>query len=172
MLPSWLIPVLVAGAVLLVLAGYALWRWRRRRTQPRILLPFEVALQRLEDIRRLLDPASAREFSIAVSDIVRQYIEVQFSVTATHRTTEEFLRDLLESSNASLAAHRSLLAEFLNQCDLAKFAGVSLSRLILESLHASARSFVTESSKPPPAPATRETPPPRVKEARDSLPTT
>jgi hypothetical protein len=172
MLPSWLIPALLAGAALLLIGGYALWRWRHRRTKPRILLPFEVALQRLEEIRRLLDPASAREFSIAVSDIVRQYIEVQFSVTATHRTTEEFLRDLLESSNASLAAHRSLLAEFLNQCDLAKFAGVSLSRLILESLHASARSFVTESSKPPPAAATRETPPLRVKEARDSLPTT
>jgi hypothetical protein len=172
MLPSWLIPALLAGAGLLLIGGYALWRWRRRLTKPRILLPFEVALQRLEEIRRLLDPASAREFSIAVSDIVRQYIEVQFSVTATHRTTEEFLRDLLESSNASLAAHRSLLAEFLNQCDLAKFAGVSLSRLILESLHASARSFVTESSKPPPAATTRETPPLRVKEARDSLPTT
>jgi hypothetical protein len=172
MLPSWLILALLAGAGLLLIGGYAFWRWRRRRAQPRILLPFEVALQRLEEIRRLLDPASAREFSIAVSDIVRQYIEVQFSVTATHRTTEEFLHDLLESSNASLAAHRSLLAEFLNQCDLAKFAGVSLSRLILESLHASARSFVTESSKPPPAAATRETPPLRVKEARDSLPTT
>jgi hypothetical protein len=174
MLPAWLIPALLAGVALLLIGGYAFWRWRRRRTRPRILLPFEVALQRLEEIRRLLDPASAREFSIAVSDIVRQYIEVQFMITATHRTTEEFLRDLLESSNASLAAHRSLLAEFLNQCDLAKFAGVSLSRLILESLHASARSFVTESSKPPPPPAaaTRAPPPPRIKEARDSLPTT
>jgi hypothetical protein len=172
MLPAWLIPALLAGAALLLIGAYAFSRWRRWRNRPRPLLPFEVALQRLEEIRRLLDPASAREFSIAVSDIVRQYIEVQFMITATHRTTEEFLRDLLESSNASLAAHRSLLAEFLNQCDLAKFAGISLSRLILESLHASARSFVTESSKPPPAAATRETPPPRIKEARDSLPTT
>jgi DNA-binding FadR family transcriptional regulator len=119
-----------------------------------------------------LDPASAREFSIAVSDIVRQYIEVQFMVTATHRTTEEFLRDLLETSNAALAAHRNLLAEFLNQCDLAKFAGVSLSRQILESLHRSARSFVTESSKPPPAADAREAPPVRIKEAHDSLPST
>ena len=172
LLPAWLIPALLAGVALLLIGAYAFWRWRRWRNRPRALLPFEVALQRLEEIRRLLDPASAREFSIAVSDIVRQYIEVQFMVTATHRTTEEFLRDLLESSNTSLAAHRSLLAEFLNQCDLAKFAGVSLSRLILESLHTSARSFVTESSKPPPAAATRETPPPRIKEARDSLPTT
>ena len=156
MLPSWLIPALLAGALLVIIGGYAAWRRHRRRSRPRVLLPFEAALQRLEEIRTLLDPASAREFSIAVSDIVRQYIEIQFMVTATHRTTEEFLHDLLESSNAALAAHRSLLAEFLNQCDLAKFAGVSLSRLILESLHGSARSFVTESSKPPPAADTRE----------------
>jgi len=172
MLPPWLIPALLAGAALLILGGYAAWRRHRRRSRPRVLLPFEAALQRLEDIRRLLDPASAREFSIAVSDIVRQYIEVQFRVTATHRTTEEFLRDLLETSNAALAAHRNLLAEFLNQCDLAKFAGVSLSRQILESLHHSARSFVTESSKPLPAADTREAPPVRIKEAHDSLPAT
>jgi hypothetical protein len=172
MLPPWLIPALLAGAALLVLGGYAAWRRHRRSSRPRVLLPFEAALQRLEDIRRLLDPASAREFSIAVSDIVRQYIEVQFMVTATHRTTEEFLRDLLETSNAALAAHRNLLAEFLNQCDLAKFAGVSLSRQILESLHRSARGFVTESSKPPPAADAREAPPVRIKEVRDSLPST
>jgi hypothetical protein len=172
MLPPWLIPALLAAAVLLLIVGYALWRRRQRRGRPRVLLPFEAALQRLEEIRTLLDPASARAFSIAVSDIVRQYIEIQFMVTATHRTTEEFLHDLLESSNTALAAHRILLAEFLNQCDLAKFAGVSLSRQILESLHRSARSFVTESSKPPPAAQTREAPPAHLKEARDSLPST
>lgn len=170
--PLWLAAVFIAGGVLLAAGGYALWRWKQRRRAPRALLPFEIALQRLEDIRKLLESASAREFSIAVSDIVRQYIEVQFSVTATHRTTEEFLRDLLESTNASLAAHRNLLAEFLNQCDLAKFAGVSLSKPILESLHRSARSFVIESSKPPPTPQAGAAQPSRIEEARDSLPTT
>lgn len=165
MLPPWLIPALLTGALLLALGAYAVRRWRRRRNRPRPLLPFEISLQRLEEIRRLMDPASAREFSIAVSDIVREYIEVQFRVTATHRTTEEFLRDLLETANAALAAHRGLLAEFLNQCDLAKFAGVSLSRRILESLHASARSFVTESSKPPPASPAHGAPPALVQGA-------
>jgi hypothetical protein len=100
-----------------------------------------------------------------MSDVVRQYIEAEFKVTATHRTTEEFLHDLLESSNAALAAHRNLLAEFLHQCDVAKFAGVGLSRQIMESLHQSARSFVIESSNPPP----RST---HIKEAHDSLPST
>lgn len=172
MLPPWLIPSLLAGALLLLIGVYAAWRRHRRRGTPRVLLPFEIALQRLEEIRRLLESASAREFSIAVSDIVRQYIEVQFIVTATHRTTEEFLRDLLDTSNASLAAHRNLLAEFLNQCDLAKFAGVSLSKPILESLHRSARSFVIESSKPPPSPQAGARQPAHLEEARDSLPST
>ena len=134
-----------------------LFRSKKRLPPPRRLLPFEIALQGLEQIRELLDPAKVREFSIAISDIVRKYIEDAFHITATHRTTEEFLRDLLQSSNASLAAHRSLLAEFLNQCDMAKFAGASLSRQIIESLHQSARSFVIESSKPPPAEASPDT---------------
>jgi hypothetical protein len=82
---------------------------------------------------------------------VRQYIEAAMQVTATHRTTEEFLHGLLSSSNAALAAHRGLLADFLSQCDMAKFAGVGLSMQIMESLHRSARSFVIETAKPVPA---------------------
>jgi hypothetical protein len=154
--PFWLLPALVAGGALFATAGYAAWRWTRRERRPRRMLPFEIALQRLEEVRRLLHPRSVREFSIAISDIVRQYIEAAFKVTATHRTTEEFLHDLLDSSNASLAGHRSLLAEFLNLCDMAKFAGAELPAPIMESLHQSARSFVIQSAQPAhdPLPAT------------------
>ena len=150
--PLWQVAALLAAVALLAAGGYVAWRWTRRRRAPRALQLFEIALQRLEDIRRLMQPSSVREFSIAISDIVRRYIEDQFKVTATHRTTEEFLHDLLGSSNAALAAHRNLLEQFLQQCDMAKFAGVGLSMQIMETLHQSARLFVIESSKPlPPA---------------------
>ena len=139
---------MIAGAVLLALGALGIWRWLRRRRQPRVLLPFEVALQRLEEMRALMQPARAREFSIAVSDVVRRYIEERFGVTATHRTTEEFLHDLLESSHAPLARHRALLSEFLQQCDLVKFAGMSLTLHNMESLHHSARAFVLETANP------------------------
>jgi hypothetical protein len=154
--PLWQLAALLAGVALLAAVGYAVWRWTRRRRAPRALQLFEIALQRLEDIRRLMQPSSVREFSIAISDIVRRYIEDQFKVTATHRTTEEFLHDLLGSSNASLAAHRNLLEQFLQQCDMAKFAGVGLSMQIMETLHQSARTFVIESSKPLPQAQTPE----------------
>ena len=137
----WL-PALLAGGAALALCGYGAWRWRRRRRSPRVLLPFEAALQRLEEIRALMQPENAREFSIAVSDIVRGYIEQGFQVTATHRTTEEFLRDLLESPDAALARHRALLSEFLHQCDLVKFAGMSLTLQNMDSLYHSACEFV------------------------------
>jgi len=176
MLPAWLIPALLAGGALLAIGGYAAWRWHRRQRLPVALRPFEIALKRLEDIRKLLDPSSVREFSIAISGLVRQYIEDGFKVTATHRTTEEFLHDLLESPDATLAAHRGLLAEFLQQCDMAKFAGVSLSRRIMESLYQSARRFVIETHEAEEAAAIQQSariqPSTRTEEAHDSLPAT
>jgi hypothetical protein len=140
-LPEWVLPALIGGTVLIALGFYGLWRWRRNRAA-RVLLPYEIALQRLEDIGALMQPARAREFSIAASDIVRLYIEQRFSVTATRRTTEEFLRDLLGSSDAALAEHQGLLGEFLHQCDCVKFAAQSLTQRNMESLRQSARAFV------------------------------
>jgi membrane protein implicated in regulation of membrane protease activity len=146
-LPDWFVPAVIAAVVLLALGVFAVWQWRRRRRRPRVLLPFETALQRLEESRSLMQPASADQFSVAVSGIVRVYIEQQFEVIATLRTTEEFLRDLIESPNVSLAAHRKLLSEFLHQCDLAKFAGMALTLQSMESLHQSACAFVSETGQ-------------------------
>jgi hypothetical protein len=95
-----------------------------------------------------MSPATAREFGIAASEVIRSYIEKRFDVIATQRTTEEFLQTLLQSSNEALARHRALLAEFLQQCDFVKFAGASLAVADMEALFQSARSFVLETGKP------------------------
>ncbi len=170
--PSWLLAALLAVAALLVAGIYAAWRWQRRRQLPRPLTPLEITLQRLEATRALMHPSTVREFSIAISDIVRGHIEFAFDVTATQRTTEEFLHDLLGSSQASLAAHRKLLEEFLHRCDVAKFAGVSLSQQIMERLYESAHRFVIETSKSLEAAPTPVASPSNAKEAHDSLPST
>jgi hypothetical protein len=139
--PGWLLPALLGGAALIALAVYAVWR-RRRSRAARVLLPHEIALQRLEELGALMQPTRAREFSIAVSDIVRLYIEQRFNVTATRRTTEEFLRDLLDNSDTALIRHQGLLGQFLQQCDFVKFAAQSLTLQNMESLRQSARAFV------------------------------
>jgi hypothetical protein len=149
LMPDWVLPALIAGAVLLGLGLYGLWRWRRRRRTP-ILLPHEIALRALDEARVLMQPASAREFCIVVSDIIRRYIEQRFEVTATRRTTEEFLHDLLGSAKA-LARHQALLREFLYQCDFVKFAALSLTQGNMETLRQSARAFVLQTAKDEPA---------------------
>ena len=156
--PGWIRAALVVFVAVLASGIYFYWRWRRKRRM-RILLPFEVALQQLEDIRVLMQPSSAREFSTAVSDIVRNYIEQRFEVAITRRTTEEFLRDLIDSPVASLARHQPLLSGFLRQCDLVKFAAIGLASQSMESLLNSARMFViatVETEEVPSVWATRD----------------
>jgi hypothetical protein len=146
---SWIVPAALAGALVVALCAYAVWRRRHRVDRPRILTLSEKTLERLEGTRPLMRPATAREFGIAASEVIRDYIEKRFDVVATQRTTEEFLQTLLQSSNEALARHRSLLAEFLHQCDFVKFAGASLAVTDMESLFRSARGFVLETTEPP-----------------------
>jgi HAMP domain-containing protein len=146
---SWLLPAALAAALVLALCAYAVWRRRHRTARPRTPTLSEQALQRLESTRPLMRPATAREFGIAASEAIRDYIEKRFDVVATQQTTEEFLQTLLQSSNEALARHRALLAEFLQQCDFVKFAGASLAVNDMESLFRSARGFVLETAEPP-----------------------
>jgi hypothetical protein len=162
--PDWLLPAVLAGGVVLGLGAYGIWRWRRHPQLPLPPSPFEAALQRLEEIRALMSPASAAEFSVTVSAIVRSYVEQRFDVIATRRTTEEFLSDLLTSSHASLVGHRALLGKFLHLCDLVKFGGLSLNVQNMESLRQSARTFVLATAQPAEVG--------EIGEARDSLPST
>jgi hypothetical protein len=149
-IPSpWLWPLWLAGGAALAALLYAGWRWNRRRALTAALLPYEIALAKLEEARALMQPENACAFSITVSEIVRQYIEVRFEVWAARRTTEEFLHDLIDPSDVSLAHHRDLLADFLRHCDLAKFARWILSIEEMETMLQSAHNFVLETGKAP-----------------------
>lgn len=150
---SWLPGVLAGAVVIVALCAYVFWRrrGRHRGARPRTLTLSEQTLQRLEETKPLMRPDSAREFGIAASEVIRNYIEKRFAVIATQRTTEEFLQALLQSSNEALSRHRALLAEFLQKCDFIKFAGSSLAVADLESLFQSARGFVLATGEPPAA---------------------
>ena len=145
---SWVLPAVLAGAIVVALCAYALRRRRHRETPRRSLTLSEHALEGLENTRPLMRPATAREFGIAASEVIRNYIEKRFQVIATQRTTEEFLQNLLQSSNERLARHRSRVEVFLQQCDFVKFAGASLAVTDMESLLQSARGFVLETGEP------------------------
>jgi hypothetical protein len=140
--------VIVAGVVTLVAAvfGVRYWLCHGKFFE---MSPSELALQRLEEARRLMDPEQAREYCFAVSKIIRGYLEDQLHLRAPRLTTEEFLRELVEGSETIAAPHRALLGDFLQHCDLAKFAGWRYSLDALAAMQVSAIEFVRQSSVTP-----------------------
>ena len=138
---DWRVLVLIgtAGVLALLLAWFG-WRWLRGR-DPQLTL-VQRTLLKLEATRPLMQDGDARAFSVAVSDVVRGYVEERFTVYATQRTTPEFLRDCLSQVGSVLQAHEQSLSDFLKFCDLAKFARWSLSGEEMQGLLASARHFV------------------------------
>ena len=81
------------------------------------------------------------QFSIRVSDILRRYVVEQFDLPMTRQTSVEFLNTIASAPNFG-DEEKALLADFLNRCDLIKFARYEAttedSRLLLDE----ARQFV------------------------------
>jgi hypothetical protein len=144
---GWLWAVYVAGGLGLAGLAFAAWRWHHRHGQARAKLLYQLTLEKLEAARALMEPQKGYSFSIAVSEIIRKYIEQGFQVRAAHRTTEEFFHDLATQSRGALTVHQPLLAKFLEHCDLAKFARWQLSVAQMEAMHQSACTFVVETGK-------------------------
>lgn len=117
----------VLGALLLALAvGAALWLWKRRKQRlatPRVVPPHEIALKALDALlsEDLLVRGSVELFYLRLSDIVRHYIEDQFSLRAPEQTTEEFLAAMSHGPQIR-RDHQTLLREFLQRADMVKFA--------------------------------------------------
>lgn len=141
-------PWLAWGTGTLAAAGLGFGAWPFFRRRPRRKRPYELALEKLEATRPYMQLSSAQPFSRAVSEIVRLFIEECFPVRAAHRTTNEFLRDLVKVPDSPLAAHRETLANFLEHCDLAKFARWSLTAPQMEKMLGSAAAFVIAIGKP------------------------
>lgn len=134
LLPPW---VIFAGVlVALVLTGLLGWwirrRWQRPGPQPS---PRERTLELLDRISREIETLPPYQFSIRVSDILRRYVTDQYQLPVTRQTSVEFLAALTQASPFS-EDEKSLLEDFLNRCDLIKFARYDAttedSRLLLE----------------------------------------
>ena len=134
LIPPWL--VFVIAFVALSLIGGLVWFFARRRkpvSPPKP--PREIALGDLEQIRIEIENMSPYEFSIRVSDILRRYVTQQYGLPATRQTSIEFLTAAAKAPSFS-TDEKALLEDFLNRCDLIKFARydatTSDSELLLE----------------------------------------
>ena len=145
---SWLIVMYVAlglalGLVIALLIYLFLKRYRLTTTAPS-LSHYDQALKDLLDTRPLMKAGEDKAFTIAVSDVLRAYLENQFSMPAPERTTEEFPAVIIGHAliKETLA---DLLLDFLQQCDLVKFARQPLGMEKMQELYRNAEKFILES---------------------------
>ena len=133
-IPTW--AIFLASFVGFCLIGFVVW-WLKRKPKPALppKTPREIALEELELIAPEIETANPYQFSIRVSDILRRYVTNQYGLPVTRQTSIEFLTALSKSSSFS-ANEKMLLEDFLNRCDLIKFARYEAtsadSRLLLD----------------------------------------
>ncbi len=134
----------IAVGVLGAAFFYFLNRPRRQRLMPP-RPPHEVALTALNRLRSrgLIEQGQFEEYYVHLSSIVRHYLEDRFHIRAPEMTTEEFL-SALATDGRLIAQHRRLLAEFLSQADLVKFARHLPTLKDSEAAYEAARRFVDD----------------------------
>ncbi len=136
----WALAILaVAGAAIL------LWRWwQNRKANVPVAPPVPAhvrAKQKLAEALALI--SQPKPFVTAVSDTARFYLEERFQFHAPERTTEEFLRELA-GTKLLMPDQKESLGNFLESCDLVKFAKYEPGENELRGLHGAAVRLVEE----------------------------
>jgi hypothetical protein len=124
---------------------FALWKWWQKR---RWQIPMEPPVPAHARAKQMLEKALAliaqpKPFCILVSDTIRVYLEERFNFRAPERTTEEFLHEL-QGTDLLAAEQKEKLGDFLECCDLVKFAKYEPREPELRDLHGSAVKLVEE----------------------------
>lgn len=138
---------LCIGMAVATIAIFMLRRIRRKRklAPPPPRSPQLIAYDELERLRAmdLIAKGRVKEYYVRISDIVRRYIERRFSLKAPDRTTEEFLAEAGASGLLDPRA-RTLVGDFLEQCDMVKFARYGPTAEEIDGVYAAAKRFVDE----------------------------
>ena len=150
--PPWAYWV-TGGTIVALLIGGIYW-WHRRRKVAEALRPpplaHEIAYQALEELLadRLVEAGEYKLFYPRLSNILRHYIEDRFGLRAPESTTEEFLLDLRKTDRLH-GDHRKLLRQFLEHCDLVKFAELEPAPADIERTVSTCRGFIDETKQQP-----------------------
>jgi hypothetical protein len=149
---GWWVPLALVLAAILLAALIAFF-WPRRQLTAQSA--YDLALEKLERARALIREDNPMPYAVTVSETIRSYLGQRFHAPSTRRTTQEFLFQMEADRTTPLAGHRELLREFLQSCDLVKFARYQPRLAELEHVHQHARDFVL-ATKPAPETASRK----------------
>lgn len=167
---EWLWLWIALAVVVLAAAGVATWLMLRKRQALALVVPpvppHIRAKQKLAEA--LLFISDSNRFCTEVSNTLRYYLEERFRLRAPERTTEEFLIELQTSPHLTPDQKQSL-REFLQSCDLVKFARFEPTETVLRQLHDAALRLVDETQFDPITAASNA--PPLLPTSPQTLPT-
>jgi hypothetical protein len=104
--------------------------------------PDEVAYERLEKLQamNLLKEGKIKEYYVIISEIIRKYLEARYKITVLDKTTYELYCEMRRVSVDK--KHISLIKEFLEECDLVKFAKYSPDEATISKDYETARRII------------------------------
>jgi hypothetical protein len=142
--------VFLGAGLALVCLGLLLGGWQLKRrftSQAAPLPPHQWAVKELDRLQaqRLPEAGQAERYHTLLSDLVRRYLELRFELHAPRQTTAEFL-DSMRQAPQLTPAQQALLRDFLERCDLAKFARAEYSVRECQAAADMARAFVEQTA--------------------------
>lgn len=124
-----------------------LYRRKQRKIEfvPEPLSAHQIAYNELDNLRAsdLISKGRIKEYYYRLSNIARRYIENRFMLMAPERTTEEFLTEMTVTDKLR-EEHKELVSNFLEHCDMVKFAAYGPDSREIEHSFNSAKRLVDE----------------------------
>jgi hypothetical protein len=116
----WILLGIAAVSAAMGMAWHVVRRRRPRSQGP----PYQIALSTLDRLKKssLATQEEIHHFHVQLVDTVREYLTCAFGIPAQERTTSE-LETALQACPEWTSEQRSTLHEFMERCDLVKFAG-------------------------------------------------
>ena len=143
----YIIIAIVLGVLAIAAAIIFLYRGKKKEVEfvPAPLPAHQIAYNELENLKalNLISEGRIKEYYYRLSNIVRHYIESRFRLMAPERTTEEFLAEMTVTDRLA-GVHKELISNFLEHCDMVKFAAYGPDSLEIENSFDSATKLVDE----------------------------
>ena len=108
-------------------------------------MPHEIAYELLERLSKedLIAKGLIKEYYYRITNTLRHYIEDRFGLLAPERTTEEFFTEMAHANKLD-EIHKILIREFLERCDMVKYAKYGPSSLEIKETYDAAKRFIDE----------------------------
>ncbi|MFC1620854.1 hypothetical protein ACFL2G_00985 [Candidatus Omnitrophota bacterium] len=139
-------PLIILIALIIASALIFIYLKKKRKTKEEVFVsprpPEEIAMEALRALleMKLIEKGLIKEYYIRLSDIIRTYIEARFKIFALDRTTWELYQEMRIKKIERKETDR--IRDFLEDCDIVKFAKYIPSRKEIQDAYLKAEEIV------------------------------